>query len=206
MAVNSGVSITQADKSGVGLTPMDSPLISLGEPGLWKFALEHIPTVPSIFVNIYNNMWNTNFPLWQDGSWSERVRIWPIDKQTPTAPNLIQNSWEARVPLLTGTAEGTAGNAPAKNTGISISGKGILITAFGGNPDGKGTVLRLWEQGGVSGSVTVTLPRGATYTKAIPVNLRGEVTGKSIYVSKNKVTFFLHAYAPASFILVTKSI
>jgi hypothetical protein len=201
MAVNSGVSITRADKSGVGLTPMDSPLIGLGEPGLWKFALEHTPTIPSVFVNIYNNMWNTNFPLWQDGSWSERVRIWPIDKQTPTAPNLIQNSWEARVPLLTGTAEGVAGKAPAKNTGISISRNGALITAFGENPDGKGTVVRLWEQGGISGSVTVTLPKGSSYTKAIPVNLRGETTGKQIDIPEGKFTFMLKSYTPASFIL-----
>ncbi|SHM03166.1 hypothetical protein [Mucilaginibacter sp. OK098] len=206
MAVNSGVSITQADKSGAGLTPMDSPLISLGEPGLWEFALEHTPTIPSVFVNLYNNMWNTNFALWQDGSWSERVRIWPIDKNTPTAPNLIQKSWEARVPLLTGTAEGAAGKLAAKNTGISISRTGVLVTAFGENPDGKGTVLRLWEQGGISGNITVTLPKGSTYTKMIPVNLRGEVAGKPIYVSKDKVTFFIHAYAPASFILTISSI
>jgi len=203
MAVNSGVSITQADKSGMGLTPMDSPLISLGEPGLWKYALDHTPTIPSVFVNIYNNMWNTNFPLWQDGTWSERVRIWPIDKQTPTVPNLIENSWEARVPLLTGTADGTAGNAPAKNAGISISRKGVLITAFGENPDGKGTVLRLWEQGGVSGNVTVTLPKGSIYTKLIPANLRGEKIGKQIRTTGGRFIFRLKAYAPASFVLDT---
>jgi len=206
MAVNSGVSITQANKSGMGLTPMDSPLISLGEPGLWKFSLEHTPTIPSIFVNIYNNMWNTNFSLWQDGSWSERVRIWPIDKQTPTAPNLIENSWEARVPLLTGTAEGTAGNASAKNTGISLSRKGVLITAFGENPDGKGTVLRLWEQGGVSDNVTVTLPKGSTYTKVIPVNLRGEKIGKQISITGGRFIFRIKAYAPASFVLDTAAL
>ena len=203
MAVNSGVSITQADKTGMGLTPMDSPLISLGEPGLWKFALEHTPTIPSVFVNIYNNMWNTNFALWQEGSWSERVRIWAIDKQTPTAPNLIKKSWEARVPLLTGTADGAAGNVPATNTGISISRAGVLVTAFGENPDGKGTVLRLWEQGGVSGNVTVTLPKGSTYTKVTPVNLRGEVTGKSIRIISGQLVFPLKAYAPASFVLET---
>ncbi|MCO5946554.1 hypothetical protein [Mucilaginibacter flavidus] len=203
MAVNSGVSITQADKSGMGLTPMDSPLISLGEPGLWKFSLEHTPTIPSVFVNIYNNMWNTNFPLWQDGSWSERVRIWPIDKQAPTALNLIENSWEARVPLLTGIAEGAAGNAPAKNTGISLSRKGVLITAFGENPDGKGTVLRLWEQGGVSSNITVTLPKGSAYTKVIPVNLRGEKIGKQVSAAGGRFFFRLKAYAPASFVLDT---
>jgi hypothetical protein len=204
MAVNTGVSITRKDKSGVGLSPMDSPLIGLGEPGLWKFSLDHIPKIPSVFVNVYNNMWNTNFPLWQEGSWSERVRIWPIDKNTETVANLSEKSWEARVPLLIGTSDGEAGKLPVKNEGISISRRGVLVTAFGENPDGKGTVLRVWEQEGISGSVAVTLPKGSNYTKAVPVNLRGEVIGKPMPVKKNKLTLFMHAYAPVSFILTEK--
>jgi len=204
MAVNSGVSITRPDKSGVALTPIDAPLVSLGEPGLWKFSLDYIPKLPSIYVNIYNNMWNTNYRLWQQGSWSEKVRIWPISEYTSTVPNLIQNSWEARVPLLTGTSDGAAGKLPAKNEGLSVSRKGVLVTAFGENPDGKGTVLRLWEQDGISGSITITLPKGSTYAKAVPVNLRGEIIGKPIYISKNKISLFIHAYAPVSLILTGK--
>ncbi len=201
MAVNSGVSITQADRSGVALAPIDAPLISLGEPGLWKFSLDYSPKVPSVFVNIYNNMWNTNFPLWQEGSWSERVHIWAIDKHTQTTPNLIQNSWEARVPLLTGIAEGAAGKLPAKKNGIATSRIGVLVTAFGENPDGDGTILRLWEQGGISGNVTIEFPKGSTYTRATPVNLRSEVTGEPINITAGKLTFLLKAYAPASFVL-----
>ena len=201
MAINTGVAVTQADKSGVALSPMDSPLISLGEPGLWKFSLDYIPKVPSVFVNIYNNMWNTNFPLWQEGSWSERVRIWAIDKHTQTVPKLIQNAWEARVPLLTGIAVGSTGKLPSKKNGIFISRTDVLITAFGENPDGKGTILRLWEQGGSSGIVTITLPKGSNYTKATPVDLRGEKIGEPVKLTDSKLSFHLHAYAPASFIL-----
>ena len=201
MAVNSGVSVTQADKSGVALSPVDSPLISLGEPGLWKFSLDHTPKGPSVFVNIYNNMWNTNFPLWQGGSWSEKVRVWAIDKNSATVPDLIEKSWEARLPLLTGTADGSAGQISIKQNGLSTSRAGVLVTAFGENPDGKGVVLRLWEEAGVSGEITVSLPQSAKYTKAIPVSLRGEVTGRSIPVVKGKFGFSLHAHSPASFVL-----
>lgn len=201
MAVNSGISITQPDKSGMALVPIDSPLISLGEPGLWKFSLEHQPSIPAVFVNIYNNMWNTNFPLWQEGSWSERVRIWPVAKQTQTVPNLVQNSWEARLPLLTGVSEGTVGKLPIKKEGIALSRRSILVTAFGENPDGNGTVLRLWEQGGTSGNLTVRLPKGSKYTKATAVNLRGEPMGKSFRIIEDKFVVDLKAYAPASYIL-----
>lgn len=202
MAVNSGVSITQANQSGVGLTPIDAPLICIGEPGLWKFSMDHSPEIPTVFVNLYNNMWNTNFPLWQDGSWSERVRIWPVDPHTPTVPDLIQTSWEARVPLLTGIAAGDPGKLNAKNTGITTSRSGILVTAFGENPDGPGTILRLWEQAGISGNCTISFS-GKSQAKAVqPIDLRGTPVGNRISVKNNAFTVNLKKYAPASFLLI----
>jgi alpha-mannosidase len=206
MAVTTGVALTQADNSGLVLSPMDSPLLSLGEPGLWKFSMDFVPITPAVFVNLYNNMWNTNFPLWQEGSWTERVRIWSKPKNEQTVANLTKKSWEARLPLLVGEAEGEAGKLKAKNQGLSISREGVLVTAFGANPDGNGTVLRLWEQAGISGDCTVELPEGANYTEAIPVNLRGEKTGKAIIIRRGKFNFNLSAYSPASFILGTVSL
>jgi alpha-mannosidase len=201
MAVNSGVSVTAADKSGVALSPVDSPLISLGEPGLWKFDMEHTPRKAAVFVNIYNNMWNTNFPLWQGGSWSEKVRIWGVDKKMETNPDLVRNSWEARLPLLTGVADGPAGQLAGRQIGLSTSRAGALVTAFGENPDGKGIICRFWEQAGLSGDITVSLPEKSVFAKATPVNLRGEVAGTAISVSNGKFSFFLGAYSPASFVL-----
>ena len=67
MAVNSGIAITQPDKSGMALASADAPLISPGQPGLWKWDMDYVPKIPAVFVNLYNNMWNTNFRLWQDG-------------------------------------------------------------------------------------------------------------------------------------------
>ncbi|SMC78548.1 glycoside hydrolase family 38 N-terminal domain-containing protein [Pedobacter nyackensis] len=200
--VQSGASLVAPDQSGVGICPIDAPLLSFGEPGLWKYDYDYFPKQPSVFVNLYNNMWNTNFPYWTEGSWSERVRIWGIKKGEKATENLAIQSWEARTPLMAVAATGKGTKLPSQQTGISVSRKGILVTAFGEDPDGnKGALLRLWEQGGVSGNTTVTLPKGSHYTKAIPVNLRGEISGKQLSVSNGKLTFFLHNYAPASFIL-----
>jgi alpha-mannosidase len=198
MAVASGVSITGADSSGAALCPIDSPLVSLDKPGLWWWTMDFVPTKPSVFVNLYNNMWNTNFPLWQEGSWSERVRIWPVAKDTNTTQDLAVQSWEARVPLLAALATGK-GPLPAEQAGLTVSRPGVLVTAFGENPDGKGTVLRVWDQSGGSGDLTITVP--GKFTKATPVDLRGENPGKPLPVRDGKLTIPLKAYAPASFIL-----
>jgi len=202
MAVNTGVSVTQADKSGAALTSMDAPLISLGEPGLWKYSMDYVPTKASVFVNLYNNMWNTNFPLWQDGSWSEKVRIWPIDKKTNTIANLVRYGWETRLPLLTGAADDEPGKLPANKNGISVSRMGVLVTAFGENPDGDGTILRLWEQAGISGKCIVGLGDGSKVKFVVPVDLRGNKNGNKIAVKNGAFSFDLAKYSPASFLLV----
>jgi len=78
----------------------------------------------------------------------------------------------------------------------------VIITAFGVDPDGNpGTLLRVWEQAGISGKLTVTLPKGMKVSKATPVNLRGEKKGTMFVVKSGKLSFDLDAYAPASFIL-----
>jgi hypothetical protein len=200
MAVTSGIAISSPDGTGAAVCPLDSPLISLDRPGLWWWTMDFVPEKPSVFVNLYNNMWNTNFPLWQEGSWSERVRFWPTAKGTKTAADLAIKSWEARVPLLTVAATG-AGTLPVTQAGIAVSRPGTLVTAFGANPDGKGTILRVWEQTGVSGNLTVTLPVGAKFTTAIPVTLRGEKTGEPVKITDGNLVFQLKAYAPASFVL-----
>jgi hypothetical protein len=57
--------------------------------------------------------------------------------------------------------------------------------------------LRVWEQAGQSGELTVTVP--GQFQTATPVNLRGEETGPPIHIQNGKFVFALPAYAPASY-------
>jgi hypothetical protein len=201
MAISSGVAMTGADQGGVALCPLDSPLVSLEKPGLWWWSMDFVPKKSTVFVNLYNNMWNTNFPLWQQGSWSNRVRFWPLHNEM-TSENLAIKSMEARLPLLAAWANSKAGPLETTATGLTLSRKGVLLTAFGGDPDGNpGTLLRVWEQAGRSGEITVRLPTAMKVTKATPVNLRGIVSGATLAVTGDQFSFPLGAYAPASFVL-----
>ncbi|SMO72022.1 glycoside hydrolase family 38 N-terminal domain-containing protein [Solitalea koreensis] len=200
--INTGTAITARDHTGMGLCAIDAPLLSFGEPGLWKYDYDYFPKKPTVFVNLYNNMWNCNYPFWTEGAWSERVRIWGIKPDEKSAENLAVKSWEARVPLMAIAATGQGTKLPSQQSGISVSRKGVLLTAFGTDPDGnKGTLLRLWEQAGKSGEVTISLPGYQYFTKATPVNLRGEVSGKTIPVKNEKFICEIKEFGPASFIL-----
>ena len=155
--LNSGMAVLGKDNRGYGISSPDVPGISLDRPGLWKYSTDFIPRDPSVFFNLYNNQWSTNFTEWIEGSWSAKFYIWTIDDYTPEK-DLITPAEEMRVPLLAGFSSNGNGSIPASAIGIEVSMKGVMVTAFGKNPDGEGLILRLWEQAGNSGKCIVNLP------------------------------------------------
>jgi hypothetical protein len=201
--VNTGVAIYDGKTgSGIGISSKDAPVVSLGEPGEYKFDRQYRPEKPYIYVNLYNNHWRTNFPAWIGNGqrMSARVRIWAFDKFTAES-SLYTPGMETRVPLQVACSKVKNGNLPAVRPGITLSRKGVAVTAFGPNPDGDGLIFRVWEQGGLSGTLEVSLPAGAKFNLARPVDLRGGATGEPISITEGKLTFNLHAYSPASFVL-----
>ncbi|MBI5819993.1 MAG: hypothetical protein HZA88_13495 [Verrucomicrobia bacterium] len=200
--INTGVTIGNSRGRGAGFCSLDSPLVSLDRPGCWKFSLDFVPKKPVAFVNLFNNQWNTNFRLWNGGSWSYCVRIWATDNND-AEKSLITPSLEARYPLMAMAADGPAGKLPVMQRGLDLSRKGVQVTAFGDNPDGEGTVLRLWELAGKSGPCRVTLPAGFGVRNVQPVSLRGEPAGKPIAVRNGAFVVNLKMFAPANFVLQT---
>ena len=59
----------------------------------------------------------------------------------------------------------TAGNMPLSATGLKLSQKGVLVTAYKKSENGKPALLRIWEQAGKGGECTITLPAGTKYTQ-----------------------------------------
>jgi hypothetical protein len=201
-SVGHGVTITDSDGAGIAISPLDHPLVSLDRPGCWQFskdAAEFMPTKPVVYLNLYNNQWNTNFRYWYPGTWSSRVRISTFDAKTPRAAVIATPAIEARNPLVAVTADGSGTKLPATQSGLTVSRPGVLITAFGENPDGKGTLLRVWDQSGVSGDLTLTIP--GKFTSATPVNLRGEDPGTPLPIRDGELKIILRAHAPASYLL-----
>lgn len=197
--LNTGLAIVNKEGSGFGLNTPNAPAVSLDRPGLYRFSGEFIPCKPNVFVNLFNNQWGTNFAEWIEGGLSAKVYLWSVDKYSNEA-SLITPTEETRVPLMATYTDGGNGQLPVSAEGITLSKKGVLVTAFGPNTDGEGDLLRLWEQSGEKGMCVVTLP-GKSYRSAQLCNLRGEPIGEPLPVKSGKIEVELGAYAPASFIL-----
>jgi len=195
--INTGLSIIDDGGRGVGFCPIDYPLVSLDTPGCWRYSLDFVPRKPVAYVNLFNNQWNTNFRLWNRGTWTSTVRLWAVEKYDAESA-IITPSLEARYPLLAAVADGPAGTLPTTSRGLELSRKGIQVTAFGPNPDGPGTFLRLWELAGKSGTVRVRLPDGTNIKQVQPVDLRGRNIGKPIAVKNGSFEVQAGAFAPVS--------
>lgn len=200
--LNTGVRVIAPDGSSVGLCPLDSPLVSLERRGLWKYSPDFVPKKGTVFVNLFNNLWSTNFAQWIEGSITSRVRIW---LQTPEEGDttFIKRCWEARVPLQAAYADtDKPGTLPLQQEGLGVSREGVLVTAFGANPYGDGTLLRLWEQAGQGGPCEVRINPAFNFTKAQPVNLRGEKAGEEVVITDGKLVVEIGAYEPVSLVLL----
>jgi len=198
--LNTGIAIVDDKGTGFGISSPDVPGISLDRPGLWRYSGEFIPEKPNVFFNLYNNQWSTNFTEWIEGSWSTRFYLWSIidyDNEN----DLITPSEEFRMPLKAAFSENQKGNLPVSVKGVSFSEKGLLLTAFGLNPDGEGTLLRFWEQAGNSGECTISFSVKTEFEYARPVDLRGVPSGERIHISDGRFHIKTTPYKPYSFIL-----
>ena len=210
--LNGGLLVRGAEGGGTGLCPMDAQLVSLEHPGLWRYTRDFVAHKPDVFVLLFDNVYSTNFRQWIGGAWSSRVRLWAADPPATSDESLIGDSWEARAECLAAVSEAGAGKLPVTGTGLMITKagqaagdpgrRGLLVTAFGPNPYGKGTLLRLWEQTGDSGLFTIQLPVGMRARAARLCDLRGQTINPPIAVSE-KGTFNLTVkpMAPVSVVL-----
>ena len=204
MCVDRAITVrTGAAGAGVGVASADLPLWGLGKPGLWRYEPNYVPAEPEVFANLYNNQWNTNFPFWIPGSWTASLRVYPIAEGADEEQAVFAPAWEIRQPCVAAFAEAADATkrVPPAAGGVALSRRGVRVTAFCPNPDGRGIVLRVWEQAGNAGKITVSLPKGMKTDTVQPVNLRGEITGEPIVVKDGKFSFNLGAWAPKSFIL-----
>ena len=197
---NSGVTVSDKAGKGVGICPIDSPAVAFGRPDFMEFKPKFENLGSALYVHLFNNRWNTNFRSFWSGNLASEVRIWTFE-MLDVGRDLVVPAWEARLPLAAGLANCQAGRLPSSRSGLSLSRTGVLVTAFGENPDGDGDILRLWESTGRSSECTVRLPEGMTKISAQTVDLRGRRNGNVVTINDGRFSVDLQGFSPKSFIL-----
>jgi hypothetical protein len=198
------------DKAGgIGLNCPHTPGVSIDQPGIGVYSKTRTLSTGTVFSNLFNNVWGTNFTEWVEGSHSAKFYVWSY-KNYDAESALITPAEETRTPLSaafyapTSLAFAhnveTAGELPNLQSGLALDRKGILVTSF--NKKGNEALIRFWEEAGRSGKCTVTLPGNSLFRKAYLCNLRGELLDKNgITISNNSFAFDIGANQPRTFIL-----
>ena len=65
-------------KVAVTVFPQDTPLMSIGGPGLYTYEPDFPKDrAPELWFDLFNNMWGTNFPQWIEGDFTYRFTVSP---------------------------------------------------------------------------------------------------------------------------------
>ena len=132
---------------------------------------------------------------------SSAVRLWAIDGKGQE-PDLITPAWESRQRCLAAFSDGPEGKLPPSQPGLQLTRKGVLVTAFGKNPDGDGLLLRLWEQAGSPSPCRVQFPAGLKASKALPCDLRGRPIADPQRIEGGRLDVTCEPFAPVSLLLM----
>ena len=52
---------------GVKLQSLDAVLCSVGGKNVYRYVTDMPPMDKGVYVNLFNNQWGTNFPMWNEG-------------------------------------------------------------------------------------------------------------------------------------------
>jgi len=196
--LRTGVAVFGEDGYGVGICPLETPLISLDKPGGWLFSAEFVPKKANVFFNLFNNQWTTNFRLWNSDDIAASFVLWTFDKYNSES-SLITPSLET---LALNHCTSVSMNDTERNqwtNGITVNRKGIYVTAFGKDVDTGDLMLRLWEMAGLGKdypNVEITLPSGMKAESVTPCDLRGRTIAAPIIVRDGKFAIQVKPYVP----------
>jgi alpha-mannosidase len=147
----------------VGVVPVDSPLVALGDivRGTWPETFE--PKSATIFSYAMNNYWHTNFRRVQSGDYTFRYAVTSGSNLSPA--ELARFGRAAMTPLEMGELvpndkfdDPDRPLPPDPNSFLEVDASNVVVENWKAADDGKGTIIRLLETAGSASTARLTLP------------------------------------------------
>ena len=170
-------------QKGFCLKTPDAPLVSLNGTGIYHFAPEfEAAENGSISVNLFNNMWGTNFPQWMGGDLHYSFVLEGLSREEEAELSDRLNRSPEEVRLM----KKSLGSLPLKlPAGMRL---------IGTDPTEGGMLLQLSETSGTPSARTLA----AAGCRITPVDLYGRAQGES---REEEYTFEAAAFGIQAFLL-----
>jgi len=147
----------------VGVVPVDSPLVTLGDVVRGTWPEEFQPKTGTIFSYVMNNYWHTNFRRVQSGDYTFRYVVTSGADLSPA--ELARFGRAAMTPLEIGELvpndkfDDPDRPLPADPASfLEVDAPDVVVVNWKAADDGKGTILRLLETGSASTTARLTFP------------------------------------------------
>jgi alpha-mannosidase len=141
------------DRKGIAMFPLDMPLVSIGDPGIYRFEPTRTPLTPTIYAHLSNTQWGTNFPQWLEGDFSFRIKLalHPGDWRTA-------GLWQ-HVPMVDLDELHVRGEEGVGSFFRWVTDdQGFILLSLHPNQDGKGFIARYWDALGTSRRIPMKFP------------------------------------------------
>lgn len=144
------------DRHGLGIIPVDMPLVSISNVGIFEFDPARVPGGSTVYSHLYNTQWGTNFPQWLEGDFSFRVRLVPGsgDWRGLQSGPVIHSTWH----LANWTTRPAAARARLDDGRQAVRlPAGWVLLSMRPRHDGDGLIIRFWDQLGLARTLPVAL-------------------------------------------------
>ncbi len=179
MAVHRGVRIEGA-YAGMNFYPLDTPLVSFGQPGAYRFDDDGDYETGVLYATLFNNCWGTNFAQWQSGDFSFDFILQPTGNDDWDG-GLARGGAEFFRPLVAAVVGGPRGE-PARSL-LRIDPACVQLVALKPAEFDPGTVIRLWNADVEPVKARMALPAGRQGDKLWRCDLLERPTKHRIPVS-----------------------
>jgi alpha-mannosidase len=164
--------------AGFLVIPYDSPLFSVGSTAIERFDGRAVPRVPTLYFNLFNTQWGTNFPQWIGGDFAFRFRLVPHEGNWRRA-----RVWEhASAALQPPGGFHFDGTPPAVRDAraellahglLEAPAKGLQTVTLKRSEAGDGIILRLQEPTGRGGNreLAFRIPPGTAAPRIVRCSL-----------------------------------
>jgi alpha-mannosidase len=146
----------------VVLSPLDSPLVTLGGPTASTWLRQLSLKRAHVFAYVMNNYWYTNYKASQGGRQVFRFSLTSA-RGGFSKRDAVARGWEMFSPAVAQSGGGPLKpvlSAPAGSL-IGVEPVGLPLMAFKQAEDEKGYVFRVCDFAGVGGKLKLTLPKPA---------------------------------------------
>ena len=153
----------QQDGMAAGVLPLDAPLVTFGDITRVTFPKEFGIRKGTIFSYAMNNYWHTNYRAAQGGRFHFRYILTSASSIDPVA--LSRLGWEESTPLevseVTASDKAVEWKRPLDGKSgnfLELNDPALVLEAWKAAEDGRGTVLRILDLGGLARTARLRLP------------------------------------------------